>query len=45
MSADRQSTTVYSPYSIKLSADLSDTEQQDINNLLDLLLAHTVTTE
>ncbi len=45
MSADRQSTTVYSPYSINLSADLSDTEQQDINNLLDLLLAHTVTTD
>jgi len=45
MSADRQSTTVYSPYSINLSADLSDTEQQDINNLLDLLPAHTVTTD
>ena len=45
MSADRQSTTVYFPYSINLSADLSDTEQQDISNLLDLLPAHTVTTD
>ncbi|WP_198332216.1 sulfurtransferase TusA family protein [Psychrobacter aquimaris] len=45
MSADSQSTTVYAPYSISLSANFPDTEQQDINNLLDLLPAHTVNTD
>ncbi len=39
MSADRPSTIVRAPYTISLSATLSDAEQQQANHLLDLLLA------
>ena len=42
MSVDSQSTTVYSPYSISLSENFSDTEQQNIKELLELLPANVV---